>query len=115
MGRKATADELLEQVEWIEHLENGGGSWGRGVILTLKDQAKEIRRLNGVLGDIKLQISDRCKLMRSTVARVEREAELTGNSKDQINDAQVEVEVKRQEAAEAKTKAEAEATANTKE
>lgn len=107
MSRKVTADELLEQVEWIELLEDGGGSWGRGVTMTLKDQAKEVRRLEAAQEGIKSQISDRLKLMRSTVARAEREAELVGNSKEQINDAQVEVQVKRQEAADAEAKKQA--------
>jgi len=94
MARKVTAQEFLDKIAFIKHLPDQGGSWGRGVLVTLDDQAKEIRRLEDSLQGIKDQIRDRLRLMRGTANRAPREAELVGYSKEQINEAQVEVEIK---------------------
>lgn len=107
MARRVKAQEFLDQVSWIGELsEDGGGSWGQGVIMTLKDQVKEVVHLEGVLTTVKAQISDRLKLMRSMVDSAERNAQLTGFMQEQIDEAKVEVEVKLQEVdAKAKKKA----------
>lgn len=97
MARKVTPQEFLDKTEFIKHLPDGGGSWGKGVTMTLADQAREIARLEKTQAGIKAQIRDRLKLMRTTADRAEREAELVGYTKDQITEAQVEVEVKNQD------------------
>jgi len=97
MARKVTPQEFLDKIAFIKHLPDEGGSWGRGVTMTLADQAREIERLEKTAEGIKSQIRDRVQLMRGIASRAEREAELSGYTKKQVEEAQVEVEVLVQE------------------
>jgi len=115
MARKVTPAEFLGKIAFIKHLPDEGGSWGRGIIMTLEDQAKEIRRLEVQREFIGSQIRDRLQLMRGSAKRAEREAELVGYSKTQIEEAQVEVEVTEAEKITASDLADADAGDSTEE
>lgn len=98
MARKVTPQEFLDKVAFIKHLPEEGGSWGRGITMTLDDQAKAIRRLENARTGLDVQIKDRLSLMRKMARRVEGEATLVGYTKEQVQEAQVEIEVEQQEA-----------------
>lgn len=98
MVRKSPQD-FLDQIAFIAELPDSGGSWGQGVTMTLRDQVKEVGKLEEHLDALKIQIKDRVKLMRQMAGSAERNAQLSGFTQDQIDEAKIDAKIAAEKAA----------------
>jgi hypothetical protein len=63
-----------EQVEWVKHLPNQGGEWGRGIVGTVGAVQAQVAKAEAERAELARQISQGNALLKATVKRAVKES-----------------------------------------
>lgn len=76
MPSKTKPQDIIDKIEWVRNLPDGGGSWGQGLTGTAEAVAREVDDLEKTRANLDEQIRKRLRVMRAIPGRAEREAPL---------------------------------------
>lgn len=99
MPRKTDPSAILQDLQWIKHLPDEGGAWGRGLLATVEAAARQVSHLEASRKELDRQIAASLTMVRRKNSQAEQEAKLCF-TQEQIVEAQVAAENAAQEPAE---------------
>ena len=87
---KKLEDNFDEQIKWVRHLPDSGGSWGQAILQTVDGLQPELEEMVIQKNVLDEKVKQMRKVLRGTVVRADREAEML-YSRGQISQAKHEV------------------------
>lgn len=87
---KKLEDNFDEQIKWVRHLPDSGGSWGSAILQTVEGLQPDLEKMLIQKAALDEKVKQVRKVLRGTVVRADKEAEML-YTRTQINQAKQKV------------------------